>query len=94
VFIDAEHALDPGYARRIGVDVDNLYISQPDNGEQALDIAETLIKSGNVDCVVSVGGSMPSFVGTWYLPLYFAVMMEERDLNVQNVDPTPPNGCG
>lgn len=52
VFIDAEHALDPGYARRLGVDVDNLYISQPDNGEQGLDIAETLIKSGTVDCVV------------------------------------------
>jgi recombination protein RecA len=52
VFIDAEHALDPCYARRLGVDVDNLYISQPDNGEQGLDIAETLIKSGTIDCVV------------------------------------------
>jgi recombination protein RecA len=59
VFIDAEHALDPGYARRLGVDVDNLYISQPDNGEQALDIAETLIKSGTVDCVVRSRALLP-----------------------------------
>lgn len=45
-FIDAEHALDPAYARNIGVDIDNLYISQPDNGEQALEIAETMVRSG------------------------------------------------
>ena len=45
-FIDAEHALDPVYARKLGVDVDNLLVSQPDNGEQALEIAETLIRSG------------------------------------------------
>jgi len=50
-FIDAEHALDPLYAKRIGVDVDNLLISQPDTGEQALEIAETLIRSGAVDVV-------------------------------------------
>ena len=48
-FIDAEHALDPVYAKNIGVDVDNLYISQPDNGEQALEIAETMVRSGAVD---------------------------------------------
>ena len=51
-FIDAEHALDPVYARKLGVDVDNLLVSQPDNGEQALEIAETLIRSGGVDIVV------------------------------------------
>ena len=48
-FIDAEHALDPVYARNIGVDIDNLYISQPDNGEQALEIAETMVRSGSID---------------------------------------------
>ena len=48
-FIDAEHALDPVYAKNIGVDVDNLYISQPDNGEQALEIAEQLIRSSAID---------------------------------------------
>ena len=51
-FIDMEHALDPDYAERTGVDVDNLYISQPDTGEQALEIAETLVRSGAVDVVV------------------------------------------
>lgn len=60
-FIDAEHALDPVYARKLGVDVDNLLVSQPDNGEQALEIAETLIKSGAVDIVVvdSVAALVP-----------------------------------
>src|SRR3972149_605753 len=48
-FIDAEHALDPGYAGKIGVDVDNLLLSQPDYGEQALEIAEGLVRSGGVD---------------------------------------------
>lgn len=51
-FIDAEHALDPDWAKRIGVNLDTLAISQPDNGEQALDIAEMMVKSGNVDLVV------------------------------------------
>ena len=51
-FIDAEHALDPSYARRIGVDIDNLYISQPDNGEQALEISEMMVRSGAVDIIV------------------------------------------
>lgn len=51
-FIDAEHALDPGYASRLGVQLENLYISQPDNGEQALDIVETLVRSGAIDVVV------------------------------------------
>src|SRR5688572_27011654 len=51
-FIDAEHALDPNYARQIGVDVDNLLVSQPDFGEQALEIAEVLVRSGGVDVVV------------------------------------------
>jgi len=60
-FIDAEHALDPAYARKLGVDVDNLLVSQPDNGEQALEIAETLIRSGAVDVVVvdSVAALVP-----------------------------------
>ncbi len=51
-FIDAEHALDPVYASNLGVDINNLYISQPDNGEQALDITESLVKSGSIDLVV------------------------------------------
>ena len=51
-FIDAEHALDPGYARKLGVDVDNLLISQPDTGEQALEICDTLVRSGAIDVVV------------------------------------------
>ena len=51
-FIDAEHALDPQYASKLGVDTDNLYISQPDTGEQALEICEALVRSGAVDCVI------------------------------------------
>ena len=59
--IDAEHALDPVYAKNIGVDIDNLYISQPDNGEQALEIAETMVRSGAIDIVVvdSVAALVP-----------------------------------
>lgn len=51
-FIDAEHALDPGYASNLGVDLTNMYVSQPDNGEQALDIVEQLVRSGSVDIIV------------------------------------------
>jgi recombination protein RecA len=60
-FIDAEHALDPTYAKNIGVDIDNLYIAQPDNGEQALEITETLVRSGAVDIVIvdSVAALVP-----------------------------------
>lgn len=60
-FIDAEHALDPAYAKNIGVDIDNLYISQPDNGEQAMEITETMVRSGAVDIVVvdSVAALVP-----------------------------------
>lgn len=60
-FIDAEHALDPAYARNIGVDIDNLYISQPDSGEQALEITETMVRSGAVDIVIvdSVAALVP-----------------------------------
>jgi recombination protein RecA len=60
-FIDAEHALDPGYARNVGVDVDELLVSQPDTGEQALEIAETLIRSSGVDVVIidSVAALVP-----------------------------------
>ena len=60
-FIDAEHALDPSYAKKIGVDVDNLIVSQPDTGEQALEIAEALIRSGAIDSIVvdSVAALVP-----------------------------------
>ena len=60
-FIDAEHALDPTYAANIGVDIDNLYISQPDNGEQALEITETMVRSGAVDVIIvdSVAALVP-----------------------------------
>lgn len=60
-FIDAEHALDPVYAKNIGVDIDNLYISQPDNGEQALEITETMVRSGAIDIVIvdSVAALVP-----------------------------------
>jgi recombination protein RecA len=60
-FIDAEHAMDPGYARKLGVDLDNLLISQPDTGEQALEIADTLVRSGAIDVLVvdSVAALVP-----------------------------------
>lgn len=60
-FIDAEHALDPVYAENIGVDINNLYISQPDNGEQALEITETMVRSGAVDVIIvdSVAALVP-----------------------------------
>ncbi len=60
-YIDAEHAMDPAYARNLGVDIDNLYISQPDNGEQALEITETMVRSGAMDIVVvdSVAALVP-----------------------------------
>ena len=60
-FIDAEHALDPAYAKNIGVDINELYISQPDNGEQALEIADTMVRSGAVDIIIidSVAALVP-----------------------------------
>ena len=60
-FVDAEHALDPAYAKNIGVDIDNLYISQPDSGEQALEICETMVRSGAIDIVIvdSVAALVP-----------------------------------
>lgn len=60
-FVDAEHALDPQYAKNLGVDIDNLYISQPDNGEQGLEIAETMVRSGAMDIVIidSVAALVP-----------------------------------
>src|SRR5450755_322666 len=60
-FIDAEHALDPGYARKLGVDVDNLLVSQPDSGEQALEITNALVSSGAIDVIVvdSVAALVP-----------------------------------
>jgi recombination protein RecA len=68
-FIDAEHALDPGYAKKIGVNLDELLVSQPDSGEEALQIAETLVKSNSLDVVVidSVAAlaPRPSWKGRW-----------------------------
>ena len=60
-FIDAEHALDPVYAKNIGVDIDELYISQPDSGDQALEITETMVRSGAMDIIVvdSVAALVP-----------------------------------
>ena len=60
-YIDAEHAMDPTYAKALGVDIDNLYISQPDDGEQALEIAETMVRSGAIDIVIvdSVAALVP-----------------------------------
>ena len=60
-FIDAEHALDPAYAKKLGVNIDELYISQPDNGEQALEIAETMVRSGAIDIIIvdSVAALVP-----------------------------------
>ena len=60
-FVDAEHALDPDYAKRIGVNIDDLFISQPDTGEQALEIVETLVRSGGIDIIVvdSVAALVP-----------------------------------
>jgi len=60
-FVDAEHALDPAYARKLGVDIDNLLVSRPDSGEQALEITSTLVKSGAIDVIVvdSVAALVP-----------------------------------
>ncbi len=60
-FVDAEHALDPSYAKKIGVDIENLLVSQPDSGEQALEIADTLVRSGAIDVLVvdSVAALVP-----------------------------------
>ncbi len=60
-FVDAEHALDPAYAKRLGVDIDNLYVAQPDTGEQALDITEALVRSGAIDIIIidSVAALVP-----------------------------------
>ena len=64
-FIDAEHALDPVYAKNLGVDLDNLYVSQPDTGEQALDITDHLVRSGAIDLIVidSVAALTPKEIG-------------------------------
>ena len=68
-FVDAEHALDPSYARKLGVDIDELLISQPDTGEQALEIADTLVRSLAIDLVVidSVAALVraPSWKARW-----------------------------
>ena len=73
-FIDAEHALDPGYARALGVDIDSMLISQPDTGEQGLEICEALVRSGAIDVVVvdSVAALTPGprSRGTWATPTW------------------------
>jgi len=71
-FIDAEHALDPEYARKLGVDIDALLVSQPDTGEQALEIADMLVRSGSIDLIVidSVAPSCPVLISRarWVTP--------------------------
>jgi recombination protein RecA len=69
-FIDAEHSMDPTYAKRIGVDVDELLVSQPDHGEQALEIADMLVRSGALDVVAidSVAALVPKSKGRWVTP--------------------------
>ncbi len=69
-FIDAEHALDPVYAKHIGVDIDNLYISQPDSGEQALEITETMVRSGAVDIVIVDSVPRQRLTGRWGIPMW------------------------
>ena len=80
-FVDAEHALDPSYARAIGVDTDDLYVAQPDSGEQALEIADTLVRSGTMDVVVvdsvaaltpraEIEGEMARRITHWNVPLH------------------------
>ena len=74
-FIDAEHAMDPEYARKLGVNLEELLISQPDNGEQALEIVESLVRSGQIDVIVidSVAALTPKdeIEGDIHLPLLF-----------------------
>src|SRR3990170_3860766 len=87
-YIDMEHALDPAYAEKCGVDVENLYISQPDTGEQALEIAETLVRSGAVDVVVftnqlrqKIGvmfGNPETTTGGMALKFYASVRLDVR----------------
>ena len=96
-FIDAEHALDPAYARRLGVDVENLLVSQPDNGEQALEIASTLIGSGAVAAVVvdSVAALVPKAeldgeMGDSFMGLHARLMSQAmRKLTGLSRAPTP-----
>ena len=79
-FIDAEHALDPVYAKKLGVDIDNLIVSQPDTGEQALEITESLIRSGALDVIVvdSVAALVPKAeidgdMGDSHITIYFSL---------------------
>ena len=95
-FIDAEHALDPVYAKNIGVDIDNLYISQPDNGEQALEITETMVRSGAVDIVIvdSVAALVPKAeiegdMGDSHVGLHARLMSQHSGSLLQrSADPT------
>ena len=80
-FIDAEHALDTDYARKLGVDVDNLLISQPDTGEQALEICEILVRSGAVDIVV-----VDSVAALWALKLLWDRLVERGLARVESLD--------
>ncbi len=82
-FIDAEHALDPAYARKIGVQIEDLYISQPDNGEQALEITETMVRSGAVDIVIVdsvMFGNPETTTGGRALKFYSSIRMDVRKI--------------
>ena len=106
-FIDAEHALDPIYARKLGVDVDNLIVSQPDTGEQALEITDTLVRSNAVDILVidSVAALVPraeiegemgdSHVGLQArLMIAVAAQADRLDLQVANAWSSSSTSCG
>ena len=95
-FIDAEHALDPSYAKKIGVDIENLLVSQPDSGEQALEIADTLVRSGAIDVMVvdSVAALVPKAelegeMGDAHMGLQ-ARLMSQADINWLNVQAQTP----
>ena len=101
-FIDAEHALDPVYAKNIGVDIDNLYISQPDSGEQALEITETMVRSGAVDIVIvdSVAALVPKAeidgdMGDSHVGLQARLMsqaLRKLTLDVRKIETLKQNG--
>ena len=94
-FIDAEHALDPVYAANIGVDIDNLYISQPDNGEQALEITETMVRSGAVDVKIvdSVAALVPKAEDPLARISYLRSALKQEMLLQQNRGRQEDWGC-
>ena len=94
-FIDAEHALDPTYARKLGVNVDELLVSQPDHGEQALEIADTLVRSGAVDIIVidSVAALVPKAEIEYFRRVYFSMCYEADTLLGQLIDALDQSGA-